>query len=242
MLAGMGGVSYSALVAAVSEAGGFGCFGASTMSSDELRTEIRAAKALTTKPFGVDLLTALPDRLMDDVELLIREGATVFAAGLGVPRDVITLCHEHNVLVLSMCGKVRHAINAVEAGCDIVVAQGTEAGGHTGQIATMPLVPADRRRGRRPGAGRRRGRDLRRSRPRGRARARRRRRLDRHPLHRHARGALRARLQGRAAAHRRGRHHDQPGLQRQDDARRRQRDEPLLRGAPRGAARSSRSS
>src|SRR3954468_8522384 len=117
MLAGMGGVSYSALVAAVSEAGGFGCFGASTMSSegggfggfgastmssDELRDEIRAAKALTKKPIGVDLLTALPDRLMDDVELLIDEGATVFAAGLGVPRDVIKLCHDRNVLVLSM--------------------------------------------------------------------------------------------------------------------------------------------
>src|SRR4029077_11293428 len=141
MLAGMGGVSYSALVAAVSEAGGFGCFGASTMSGDEMVAEIRAAKALTDKPLGVDLLTAMPDRLMSDVEALIREGASVFAAGLGVPRDVITLCHEHNVLVLSMCGKVRHAVNAVEAGCDIVVAQGTEAGGHTGQIATMPLVP-----------------------------------------------------------------------------------------------------
>ena len=141
MLAGMGGVSYSALVAAVSEAGGFGCFGASTMTSEELSQEIRAAKALTAKPLGVDLLTALPDRLLEDVELLIREGASVFAAGLGVPRDVISLCHEHSVLVLSMCGKVRHAIAAVEAGCDIVVAQGTEAGGHTGQIATMPLVP-----------------------------------------------------------------------------------------------------
>ena len=141
MLAGMGGVSYSALVAAVSEAGGFGCFGASTMSGDEMVAEIRAAKALTDKPLGVDLLTAMPDRLMTDVEALIREGASVFAAGLGVPRDVITLCHEHNVLVLSMCGKVRHAIAAVEAGCDIVVAQGTEAGGHTGQVATMPLVP-----------------------------------------------------------------------------------------------------
>src|SRR4051812_26171668 len=141
MLAGMGGVSYSALVAAVSEAGGFGCFGASTMSGDEMVAEIRAAKALTDKPLGVDLLTAMPDRLMTDVEALIREGASVFAAGLGVPRDVIELCHENNVLVVNMCGKVRHAINAVEAGCDIVVAQGTEAGGHTGQVATMPLVP-----------------------------------------------------------------------------------------------------
>lgn len=141
MLAGMGGVAYSALVAAVSEAGGFGCFGAATMDSEQMVAEIRAARALTSKPFGVDLLAALPERLLTDVELLIREGASVFAAGLGVPREVIALCHDHNVLVLSMCGKVRHAVNAVEAGCDIVVAQGTEAGGHTGQVATLPLVP-----------------------------------------------------------------------------------------------------
>ena len=72
---------------------------------------------------------------------MIREGAQVFVAGLGVPRDVIKLCHDNNVLVVNMCGKVRHAIAAVEAGCDIVVAQGTEAGGHTGTVATMPLVP-----------------------------------------------------------------------------------------------------
>ena len=140
MLAGMGGVSYHRLVAAVSEAGGYGCFGASTLPAEELRAEMRAARSLTDKPFGVDLLTALPQRLMEDVELLIDEGATVFAAGLGIPHDVISLCHDRNVLVLSMCGKVRHAIAAVEAGCDIVVAQGTEAGGHTGQIATLPLV------------------------------------------------------------------------------------------------------
>ncbi|MFM7061017.1 MAG: NAD(P)H-dependent flavin oxidoreductase [Actinomycetes bacterium] len=140
MLAGMGGVSYHRLVAAVSEAGGYGCFGASTLPAEELRAEMRAARALTDKPFGVDLLTALPQRLLEDVALLIDEGATVFAAGLGIPHDVIEMCHERNVLVLSMCGKVRHAIAAVEAGCDIVVAQGTEAGGHTGQIATLPLV------------------------------------------------------------------------------------------------------
>jgi len=140
MLAGMGGVSYHRLVAAVSEAGGYGCFGASTLPAEELRAEMRAARALTAKPFGVDLLTALPQRLLEDVALLIDEGATVFAAGLGIPHDVIEMCHERNVLVLSMCGKVRHAIAAVEAGCDIVVAQGTEAGGHTGQIATLPLV------------------------------------------------------------------------------------------------------
>jgi enoyl-[acyl-carrier protein] reductase II len=141
MCAGMGGVSYHRLVAAVSGAGGFGCLGASTMTSDEMVAEIRAVRASTDRPFGVDLLTALPDRLMADVETLIREGASVFVAGLGVPRDAIALCHDHGVLVASMCGKVRHAIAAVEAGCDLVIAQGTEAGGHTGLVATMPLVP-----------------------------------------------------------------------------------------------------
>jgi enoyl-[acyl-carrier protein] reductase II len=140
MLAGMGGVSYHQLVAAVSEAGGFGCLGASTMPGDVMVDEIRATKALTDKPFGVDLLTAFGD-LMPQVKQLIAEGASVFVAGLGVPLDVIDACHRAGVLVISMCGKVRHATNAVEAGCDIVVAQGTEAGGHTGQVATFPLVP-----------------------------------------------------------------------------------------------------
>ena len=140
MLAGMGGVSYSRLVSAVSEAGGFGCLGASTMQPEEMVDEIRAVKAATSKPFGVDLLTAAGD-LLPQVRMLIDEGAKVFVAGLGVPRDVVELCHKHGVIVVSMCGKVRHAVLAVEAGCDLVVAQGTEAGGHTGQVATMPLVP-----------------------------------------------------------------------------------------------------
>ena len=141
MLAGMGGVSYSRLVAAVSEAGGFGCLGASTMGGDTMVEEIKAVKALTTKPFGVDLLTAAAGDMAAQVKQIIEEGASVFVAGLGVPRDVVELCHGSGVIVVNMCGKVRHAIAAVEAGCDIVVAQGTEAGGHTGQVATMPLVP-----------------------------------------------------------------------------------------------------
>src|SRR5215475_2693064 len=141
MLAGMGGVSYSALVAAVSEAGGFGCLGASTMQPDQMISEMRTVRQLTDKPFGVDLLTAATRDMAAQVRLIIEAGARVFVAGLGVPRDVIDLCHEYGVLVINMCGKVRHAVAAVEAGCDIVVAQGTEAGGHTGQVATFPLVP-----------------------------------------------------------------------------------------------------
>jgi enoyl-[acyl-carrier protein] reductase II len=141
MLAGMGGVSYSNLVAAVSEAGGFGCLGASTMQPDQMVTEMRTVRQLTDKPFGVDLLTAATRDMASQVRLIIDGGARVFVAGLGVPRDAIDLCHQYGVLVINMCGKVRHAIAAVEAGCDIVVAQGTEAGGHTGQVATFPLVP-----------------------------------------------------------------------------------------------------
>lgn len=141
MLAGMGGVSYHRLVAAVTEAGGFGCLGASTMGGDEMVTEIAAVRELTAKPFGVDLLTAAPQDMPAKVQAIIDGGASVFVAGLGVPTDVVDQCHEQGVLVVNMCGKVHHAMDAVEAGCDIVVAQGTEAGGHTGRVATMPLVP-----------------------------------------------------------------------------------------------------
>jgi enoyl-[acyl-carrier protein] reductase II len=141
MCAGMGGVSYHRLVAAVSEGGGFGCMGASSMSDERMVQEIAQVRELTDKPFGVDLLTAAPGDLSAKVTMLIDGGARVFVAGLGIPREVIELCHSRNVLVASMCGKVRHAIGAVEAGCDIVVAQGTEAGGHTGKIATLALVP-----------------------------------------------------------------------------------------------------
>jgi NAD(P)H-dependent flavin oxidoreductase YrpB (nitropropane dioxygenase family) len=78
---------------------------------------------------------------VSNVELLIEGGATTFVAGLGVPSHVVELCHQHQVLVISMCGKVEHAKRALDAGCDVVVAQGTEAGGHTGTVATLPLVP-----------------------------------------------------------------------------------------------------
>jgi enoyl-[acyl-carrier protein] reductase II len=141
MLAGMGGVSYHALVGAVSEAGGFGCLGASTMSPATMVSEMIAVRELTERPFGVDLLTAMPGSMAAQVELIIEGGASVFVAGLGVPAEVVELCHKSGLLVVNMCGKVEHARRAVDAGCDLVVAQGTEAGGHTGLVATMPLVP-----------------------------------------------------------------------------------------------------
>ncbi|MCB1248883.1 MAG: nitronate monooxygenase [Acidimicrobiales bacterium] len=141
MLAGMGGVSYHQLVAAVSEAGGIGTLGAGSMSPQVMRDEIATVASMTDKPFGVDLLTAMPIDLVAEVQAIIDGGARIFVAALGVPTEVVQLCHDHDVLVVNMCGKVHHAVRAVEAGCDVVVAQGTEAGGHTGLVATMPLVP-----------------------------------------------------------------------------------------------------
>src|SRR5258708_25968784 len=82
MLAGMGGVSYSTLAAAVSNAGGFGCLGASTMGRDRMNAEIAATRALTDKPFGVDLLTAAPGDMIAQVDDLIRGRARVFLARL----------------------------------------------------------------------------------------------------------------------------------------------------------------
>jgi enoyl-[acyl-carrier protein] reductase II len=137
MLAGMGGVSYHRLVTAVSDAGGFGCMGASTMSAEDIRTEIAAVTGATGKPFGVDLLTAVPQGLEAKVRDIIAGGATAFVAGLGVPRDVVDMCHASGLLVVNMCGKVRHAVEAVEAGCDIVVAQ----------TRSRPSSSASRKRG-----------------------------------------------------------------------------------------------
>ncbi len=73
---------------------------------------------------------------------------SLFVAGLGVPRDVIKVLHDGNVLVASMCGKVRHAIAAAEAGCDFVIAQGTEAGRAYRNGRHDAARAPDRRRGR----------------------------------------------------------------------------------------------
>jgi enoyl-[acyl-carrier protein] reductase II len=140
-LAGMGGVSYAEVCAAVSEAGGYGTLGMASESPEGIRAEMRKVRELTEKPFGVDLLAALPEQMMEAIDIIIDEGASAFIAGLGVPGPIVQKCHDADVLVMSMCGKVSHAVAAQAAGCDAVVAQGTEAGGHTGRVAGMALIP-----------------------------------------------------------------------------------------------------
>ena len=141
MLAGMAGVAYSEVCAAVSNAGGYGTLGAANMSVEEIKSEAKKVRELTDKPFGIDLLSPVPDQLEKGVDAIIESGASSFIAGLGVPFPIIEKLHNAGLLVISMVGTVNHAKRAEQAGCDIVVAQGTEGGGHTGKIGTMALVP-----------------------------------------------------------------------------------------------------
>ncbi len=141
LLAGMGGVSYAEVCAAVSEAGGFGSLGMAGLPPSAIRTQMRRVRELTGKPFGVDLLTAQPETLTASVDVIIEEGAKAFIAGLGVPVAIIEQLKAAGVVVMCMAGSVRHAVKAAEAGCDVVIAQGTEAGGHTGSVASVALWP-----------------------------------------------------------------------------------------------------
>jgi enoyl-[acyl-carrier protein] reductase II len=141
VLAGMGGVSMAPLVAAVSNAGGLGVIGAASLDAASLRREIQKTRELTTKPFAVDLLAPIPDMIRPHIAVMIEEGVRIFVAGLAVPRDFIAELHDHKIVVMVMIGKVQHARSAAAAGADVVAAQGTEAGGHTGEVGTLALVP-----------------------------------------------------------------------------------------------------
>jgi enoyl-[acyl-carrier protein] reductase II len=141
MLAGMAGVSLAEVVAAVSEAGGYGVLGAGDLTPGQISEEMARVRLLTNKPFGVDLLHALNDNPIEEVRRIIDGGATSFAAGLGVPSRVIGLCHEAGLKVITVTATVKHARMATEAGCDLIVAQGSEAGGHTGSVGSFALLP-----------------------------------------------------------------------------------------------------
>ncbi|MBI1818349.1 MAG: nitronate monooxygenase [Deltaproteobacteria bacterium] len=141
VLAGMGGVSMHKLVAAVSNAGGLGVIGAATLDANGLRREIRLTRELTDKPFAVDLLAPIPDMIRPQMQVVFEENIKIFVAGLAVPQEFIIEMHERGMIVVVMIGKVRHAIKSAQAGADVVAAQGTEAGGHTGEIGALALVP-----------------------------------------------------------------------------------------------------
>lgn len=140
MLAGMGGVSYAEVCAAMCEAGGYGVLGMAGTSPDFIRSQMNRVRELTDRPFGVDLLAADPQSLEASVDVIIEGGADSFVAGLGVPLPIMEKLKAAGVKVMVVGGAVKHAIKAEQAGCDAVILQGGEGGGHTGLVGTMPLV------------------------------------------------------------------------------------------------------
>ena len=128
------------LVAAVSNAGGLGVMGAAALSPDDLRDEIRKTKALTKKPFAVDLLAPIPQMIVPYLPVLYEEEVRIFVAGLAVPEKHVPEMKAHGIKIMVMTGKVKHAIRAEQSGADVVAAQGTEAGGHTGEIGTRQRI------------------------------------------------------------------------------------------------------
>ncbi len=142
MLAGMGGVSYAELCAAVSNAGGFGTLGMAGRPHAQIKEEIKKVRDLTDKPFGVDLLAAVPESLEKTADIIIEGGAAAFISGLGVPPPhLVKKFHGAGLKVMNVNGTVKHARSAEAGGLDAVVAQGTEAGGHTGRVAGLALIP-----------------------------------------------------------------------------------------------------
>jgi enoyl-[acyl-carrier protein] reductase II len=137
---GMAWTSTAELAAAVSNAGGMGVIGAGHMPTDLLREEIRTAKALTDRPFGVNLMLLTP-HIDDIVAMVLEEGVPAVTTGAGNPAKYIDDLHDRGIKVLAIAPSVALAKRLEAAGADAIIGEGMEAGGHIGELTTMVLVP-----------------------------------------------------------------------------------------------------
>ena len=128
------------LVAAVSDAGAFGLLQAQLAAPPIFREEIHKIRDLTDKPFGVNLLLHFP--VEEQIAVCLEEKVTALSFFWGDPSPYVELAHEAGVLVVHQVGSVAAARRSAEAGVDVIIAQGVEAGGHVeGEISTLVLVP-----------------------------------------------------------------------------------------------------
>lgn len=128
------------LAAAVSEAGGFGLIGAASAPPEVVREEIRKAKELTDKPFGVNIMLLNPNA--DEVaKIVVEEGIQAVTTGAGNPEKYMSMWKEAGVKVIPVVASVAMAKRMERYGADAVVAEGMEAGGHIGNQTTMALIP-----------------------------------------------------------------------------------------------------
>jgi nitronate monooxygenase len=137
-----GGDAPAELAAAVSEAGGLGMIGGTTIGGvDWLTAQIRRARELTDRPFGVGFISHLP-ATEELLRTALREGVRIIAHSFADPTPFMAATNEAGARVLCQVRTIEDARRAAAAGVDVVTAQGTEAGGHTGVMSTLPLVPA----------------------------------------------------------------------------------------------------
>ncbi len=137
---GMAWVADASLAAAVSNAGGLGLITSINTGTEAVRNEVRKCKAMTDKPFGVNIMLQAPNA--DEIaQMVVEEGVKVLTTGAGSPAKYMSLWKENGIKVIPVVASVALAIKMQAAGADALVAEGAESGGHVGELHTMPLVP-----------------------------------------------------------------------------------------------------
>jgi enoyl-[acyl-carrier protein] reductase II len=141
--AGMVWVSGWRLASAVSNAGALGLIGSGSMYPGVLREHIRKCKAATDKPFGVNV-PLFYKYAPEHIQVIIEEGVRIVFTSAGNPKTYTTMLQQQGITVVHVVGSSKFALKAEEAGCNAVVAEGFEAGGHNGreETTTFVLVPA----------------------------------------------------------------------------------------------------
>lgn len=141
--AGMIWASGWRLASAVSNAGGLGIIGSGSMYPEVLREHIQKCKAATAKPFAVNVPMLYPD-IDKHIAIIIEEGVKIVFTSAGNPKTWTSILKEKGITVVHVVSSSKFALKAQEAGCDAVVAEGFEAGGHNGREETtsMVLIPA----------------------------------------------------------------------------------------------------
>lgn len=143
--AGMGGAACADLAAAVSNAGAVGTLGMIRRSPAFIREQIRKTRALTRQPFGVNLVPPVPspEGLEAQLEVCLAERVPMISFFWCDPATFVKRCHAAGILVMQQVGSAEEARRAVDAGVDVVIAQGHEAGGHVrGEVGLVSLLPA----------------------------------------------------------------------------------------------------
>lgn len=137
---GMAWIADARLAAAVSNAGGLGLISSINAGTEAVRAEIRKARELTAKPFGVNIMLAAPNAA-EIADLVVEEGISIVTTGAGSPAPYMEKWLAAGIRVIPVVASVAYAIKMEELGATAVIAEGAESGGHVGDIHTMALVP-----------------------------------------------------------------------------------------------------